>query len=229
MKTTNVICFGCNTEFKKRDSQIRNHPKRTRHFCSKECFKKNTSASKIELKCTYCSKPFVRAKCDYLGGNCFCSRTCAAIYNNTIYIKRKRHTKTYKKCKICGNDCYRVDHCNDCIKKKLHYPGTLVTNERTIASMFKNGGVDANRYTYIRQHARKVTANRIKRCQKCRYSLHVETCHIKDIADFPLTATLGEVNHPDNLLLLCRNHHWELDHGYLKADEIGAVGFEPTT
>ena len=49
----------------------------------------------------------------------------------------------------------------------------------------------------------------------CGYDKHVECCHIKAVSDFPDTALLGEVNAPGNLVLLCRNCHWELDHGLL--------------
>lgn len=54
----------------------------------------------------------------------------------------------------------------------------------------------------------------------CNYSLHVELAHIKTVSDFAVTSTLGEVNDPSNLLVLCRNCHWEYDHGYLKIENI---------
>jgi hypothetical protein len=40
-----------------------------------------------------------------------------------------------------------------------------------------------------------------------------------------VSATLGEVNHPSNVIPLCRNHHWELDHGYLIL--VGMSGLKP--
>ena len=48
-------------------------------------------------------------------------------------------------------------------------------------------------------------------------------CHIKPLADFPDMATTAEINHPDNLLWLCRNHHWEFDHGLLVLDKHGKI------
>lgn len=54
-----------------------------------------------------------------------------------------------------------------------------------------------------------------KACAACGYSLHVDICHVRDIASFPSDATLAEVNAADNLVALDRRCHWEFDHGYL--------------
>ena len=47
-------------------------------------------------------------------------------------------------------------------------------------------------------------------------SKHVELCHIKPIASFKDSALLSEVNSKNNIVQLCPNCHWELDHGILK-------------
>ena len=57
-------------------------------------------------------------------------------------------------------------------------------------------------------------------CQKCGYSNHIEFCHIKAVSSFGDDALLGEVNDPKNILVLCPNHHWELDNGMLRLEEI---------
>jgi predicted restriction endonuclease len=54
----------------------------------------------------------------------------------------------------------------------------------------------------------------------CGYSKHVEACHIRRIADFPASATVGEINHADNMLVLCPNCHWEFDAGLLSVAAI---------
>jgi len=53
----------------------------------------------------------------------------------------------------------------------------------------------------------------------CGYRDHVEACHVQDISSFPPGATLDQINDPSNLRLLCRNHHWEFDHGLLILDD----------
>lgn len=69
----------------------------------------------------------------------------------------------------------------------------------------------------IRRNAKKVFAEtgRPYQCHICSYSIKVGICHIKPVKSFSNTATLGEINHPNNLVALCANHHWELDHDML--------------
>lgn len=69
----------------------------------------------------------------------------------------------------------------------------------------------------LRGMARSVYSG-AKECYVCAYSLHVDICHIEPVASFPMTTTIDVVNSPTNLVALCRNHHWEFDHGYLELD-----------
>lgn len=91
----------------------------------------------------------------------------------------------------------------------------------------------ANTYQYhskIRYMSRKVykESDRPQWCYVCRYSIHVDICHIKSVSSFGPNATLAEVNDLDNLVALCKTHHWELDHGYLTLtpsyDKLVAAG-----
>ena len=59
------------------------------------------------------------------------------------------------------------------------------------------------------------------KCQVCKYSKHVDLAHIQAVASFDKdTAKLKEINHPDNLLVLCKNCHWEFDNGLLKIEDV---------
>lgn len=58
-------------------------------------------------------------------------------------------------------------------------------------------------------------------CAACGYSLHVDICHIRPVADFPDDATLREVNAPENLVALDKRCHWEFDNGYLTIQVVG--------
>lgn len=66
------------------------------------------------------------------------------------------------------------------------------------------------KFNIIRGRAR-VQYKDIKSCQFCGYDKHVEVCHIKPIHSFPESALISEVNHITNILVLCRNDHWEFD------------------
>jgi predicted restriction endonuclease len=60
---------------------------------------------------------------------------------------------------------------------------------------------------------------RPRRCKICLYNKHFDVCHIRDICDFPPSAPIALVNDPSNLVGLCRNHHWELDHELLSTED----------
>jgi len=66
----------------------------------------------------------------------------------------------------------------------------------------------------IRVHARWKFRNdggQLK-CEKCGYTKHTELCHIKSISSFPKETLVSIVNDRSNIMFLCPNCHWELDH-----------------
>lgn len=71
------------------------------------------------------------------------------------------------------------------------------------------------RHSLVRTHCRESNSHRARVCENCGYSKHVEFCHIKPISEFGESATLSEVNAENNVAILCRNCHWEMDHGLL--------------
>jgi 5-methylcytosine-specific restriction endonuclease McrA len=143
----------------------------------------------------------------------FCSRRCAAIFNNTANPKRKK--STYH-CVTCGSLAkYRRKYC------ELHSPGKIDWDSVRIADMKSSHRY--SKHMYIRELARKKYFNSpstAKACAKCGYDVHIEVCHIKAISNFPATSLLKEVNDLSNLVGLCRNHHWELDHGILSINDL---------
>ena len=83
-------------------------------------------------------------------------------------------------------------------------------------------------YAYIRWHSRCVVMKDApKVCAVCGYDAHVEVAHKIPIADFEDNVRLNTINHIDNLVLLCPNHHWEFDHGNLKL--VGVEGNAPSS
>ena len=62
-------------------------------------------------------------------------------------------------------------------------------------------------------------------CEACGYSKHINLCHIKSISEYPDTATLGEVNDINNVIVLCPNHHWEFDNAHLTLRGITKQGY----
>ena len=166
---------------------------------------------KIPITCLQCGVDTRNPK--------FCSIRCAATYNNHHMPKRK---KTEKFCSGCGRSSkHTTKQCKFCKPPKKNY-GIL-----TLAEVKQISGSRNSYDTIVRQHSRSV-ANRnemLNRCAECGYANCVECCHIKAVSEFPITATLSEVNHKDNLIGLCPNHHWELDHGLLTL--VPAEGIKP--
>lgn len=99
----------------------------------------------------------------------------------------------------------------------MHIRGIRALAPRTKGELFARCGWTLARIM-IQRHAvrafRRGGGGRI--CRVCQYAKHAEVCHIRAVADFPGEATLAEINVPENLVALCPNHHWELDHGLLK-------------
>ena len=170
-----------------------------------------TRQPNVEIKCNNCGKEIIINHSGYIcSENHFCSKSCAATFNN----KKKPKRKKTKKCRDCNNlVCSNLSFCNDCIQDGKHLKTGFRTN-KTIAYYIGKKN-DANRYSQIREDARRTTKDRPKKCVVCGYDKHTEVCHIKEIKKFDPNTLLSVVNDPNNLILLCRNHHWEMDHGLL--------------
>ena len=65
-------------------------------------------------------------------------------------------------------------------------------------------------------------SERPKSCAMCGYDVRVEIAHIKSVSSFGANSTMGEINHVSNLVALCRNHHWEFDHGMTGLESFAA-------
>jgi hypothetical protein len=179
-----------------------------------------------EMKCSNCNANFLKKKKDSRYSKSFCSKQCQTAGK----IKKKEVT------------------CKNCNSSFLKYPSELSENNfcsRSCSAKFNNKGRQRNRpkktLTIGEMHSRtslsgkhsswkNVSIRNLCRswnknlqnlpCQKCGYSKHTEFCHIKAISEFEKDTQLSVVNHPDNILVLCRNCHWEFDNKILSLDDI---------
>lgn len=161
------------------------------------------------MNCLKCDKETANPK--------FCSTSCSVGYNNKLNPKRKATEKFCKRCNtslgfvLCSSPGSRK--CDDCkgaprvdwsqqTKGKLRGAGNAIL-----------GG----RYPYIRTHARRSykKSGQPMSCSVCNYSLHVDICHIVDVKAFSEDISIAYINKIDNLVALCKNHHWEFDNGHL--------------
>lgn len=81
MKSTQLICYQCNSTFTR---LLRDKIYNT-NFCSKQCFHKFLHENKTEVVCNYCGNNFYKPKSAMKrskSGNSFCSSSCSAKFNN---------------------------------------------------------------------------------------------------------------------------------------------------
>jgi hypothetical protein len=137
----------------------------------------------------------------------FCSRSCSASYNNKIAPKIQ---KKFRYCEGCNVEVdSRRRFCDDCNSNKVKW--SLVTLGEVKALR------EYQAHSRIRDLARRwyIASDKPKNCCNCGYDKHFEVCHIHAIKDFPDDATVTEINDLNNLIALCPNCHWELDHNLL--------------
>ena len=128
----------------------------------------------------------------------FCSRSCSTAYNNRIAPKRAARQRVCE----CGETFTgKRTLCPACGDARLNRANRMLKREAS--------------HRTIRGHAKHRVSSRLQVCENCGYSHHVECCHRKPVAGFHDTAQLSEINADSNLILLCPNCHWELDHGML--------------
>lgn len=174
----------------------------------------------MELKCNNCNSFVWKTPGEIRqskSGRVFCSRSCAAKYNNKLYPKRELENN----CALCCKPIRSANkYCNICYRQKYFL------SDKTLEEA-SAGRKDNNRYTGVRKNAKVVYTQRYGKnlcCKICGYDKHVEICHIKSISSFTPQTLISVINDVENLICLCPNHHWEFDNGLL-----GLAGFEPAT
>lgn len=154
---------------------------------------------------------------------------CAAVHNNKLR-KRAGSVKTCKKCGteyVFKNNKPSVSFCSKCKPQRQ----LLKTLKDVANSLSARGKHPSWKWAYVRIQARSIHRAILKlACYRCNYAKHVELAHIKPISSFPLSTPLSEVNDRSNVVQLCPNCHWELDHGIWSFPVEAPVGNRtPTT
>lgn len=253
-----IRCNHCHKTFQVSRKKIKRilNPKiigETGYFCSKECgfIYRAAHTNRKKCRCSKCGTTVMVLESEYRKSQTkrfFCSRSCAASFNNVLSPKRRALRRRCKHCGkryVCSKNHSSALLCPDC---RLLYKGRRVVRNRTTLSDIRQrpslrGKHPVWFHNYVRGFCRGTNKTLTKLpCQACGYAKHTELCHIRAIADWPETATLGQVNSEKNIVVLCRNCHWELDHNKLdiksiplrkevsaESQIVAPVGFEPTT
>lgn len=148
----------------------------------------------------------------------FCSRSCAAIYNNKKSPKRKLTRKCAHEDCNCIVRNYRSTLCEHHFQERFKNKKEIIL-QTTVGEYRERNKLHhrSSIHAHIRGFARTWFKNLIKKpCAACGYDKHVELCHIKPMSSFSDDSLVGEVNHENNIIQLCPNCHWEFDNGILK-------------
>lgn len=178
-------------------------------LCIDNFFKNNQLTINMVIRnCISCGKETANPK--------FCSRSCAAKINNKV-PKRKLS----KKCSKCDS----VVHSYRSLLCKLHHQEYLQNKKEYLLSLTLEDYTErecvkrlqpSSKFVHVRGLCRSWNRDKLLLpCHVCGYSKHVELAHIRPLNSFKLTATLREVNGPENVIQLCPNCHWEFDNGLI--------------
>jgi len=89
-------CPVCNNAFQKKIKEIMisfQRNKSPKFYCSRVCSSSGFSTTDKKQICTNCNKPFLAYRCETKYKNVFCSKSCAATYNNTHKTHGYRRSK----------------------------------------------------------------------------------------------------------------------------------------
>lgn len=162
------------------------------------------------MSCFYCGEPIKKR-------NKFCNSSCCAKYRNG-----KHNPKRHYYCQGCndhlGYGWVGKKYCDKC-----RYDGSVNKNFvdwsiitlKEFKTRFPNiFQMNARLRELARQNYKK--SDKPKNCTNCGYDKFYEVCHIKAIKDFSDESKITDVNDLSNLIALCPNCHWELDHNLIK-------------
>lgn len=179
---------------------------------------------KIKVICQECGNQIEKNHWNVEEGKpSFCNKKCANKRLNREKWKNHIPKRELFKCERCGkprDGRAKGKICLGCVMVEAKEK----TNKITVGELKeKHKSKNAHWYSAeIRNFCRMYNSKLFNRCQKCGYDNHVELCHIKPINSFEDSATVGEINDPSNVVVLCPNHHWEFDNSVLKLEEIGS-------
>ena len=245
-----VTCKTCNTVFFKQLSQITENNFCTRSCSAKFNNRgvqrnkpKAGEVTKKEVICKTCNTAFFKKPYQVTENN-FCTRSCAAKFNNRGVQRVKPKKRT---CALCSSDFFSSkDHqsltsCPKCfgnvnsIVSIEEYVGKnkLISKDvkkiylqgLTISDLQNRNSIAGKHTSWASSHIRNLNRSWNKNllnipCQNCGYYKHIELCHIKSVSSFDKDEKLSVVNDPNNILVLCRNCHWEFDNKLLLLTDI---------
>lgn len=202
----NIVCKHCGKVF---------HPrfglKKQPNFCSMDCYLTNRWGNrKIKKSCIICGKEFF----DYPSNKRkHCSRGC---YNKSPNHGKRPQNRRIEKCHYCGNKFERPagnfkEYCKHHFCSKKCFQEWFADNCPKGEDVYNwSGGYSQEAYRDKWESVKKIVRFRAKGvCESCGGVHKCMDVHHK----IPVreNKNIKVINHPDNLLYLCRPCHIEAD------------------
>lgn len=188
-------------------------------FCSMACYHAFRSANPgayrktplVAVVCQNCGKVFERAKHQIRSEAQYCSKKCAGAINGPLKAAGVSRAPVLKTCDECGKEFL--------CPYKAHLRRRFCSRECTDANHAKNmtGENNPNFRHGRNQGAAHAVAKREypQSCALCGFDIATQVHHI-------VPKSKGGQNNPENLIVLCPNHHAMAELGLLAADELAA-------
>lgn len=213
-KNKNVIdvkCNYCKREYKQTVSEYnRKNKENKKHYCSKECYKKELESKYEQKYCKHCKKAM---PLNYHSSvSTFCSKKCAIEY-------RKEQSTIKSKCKCCGKEIIRmkskVKDSNNifCSKEcSLRYRILKESNNDINYSRFRDLIERTKEYKTWTNNIANKYKNKCAICNSEKDLAIHHIIHLKSIVEkynYELDKILksNEFNNINNGILLCKYHH----------------------
>lgn len=211
------VCPICGLKFYRTKRCISKNGGTIPKYCSQKCYRLSRKAEKVKVICKNCGKEYYLDATVYNrkiknGSEFFCSRSCAASYNNKIYPKKKK-TSTSHICPNCGNQ--KSNHAEYCRACQTRFNSESILNRELgyYIGYEHRKSYTARRCVDIRKSARKIMESNTsieKVCAICHnheFDSILEVHHIKSICSFDPHTKISAINDIKNLIWLCPNHH----------------------
>lgn len=198
----------CSAIWNNKNREISTFRKRNQRFCQK-CNKDITyEHDSYRIKRKYCVECGKGKHIKYL---------IDSVNKNNKELRSNWKERKKGKCQNCNEPISAgASRCRKCVNT-VDLTGITLGEYLGEHTCYK----DCNKYTAVRSlgYAKNKKLQKLP-CQKCGYDRHVDICHIKPVSSFSLNDLLDDIHHPSNILVLCRNCHWEFDHQMLELKDI---------
>lgn len=216
LEETQISCSGCNTTLHRtRKSILGSFTKTGLLFCSMVCRNDYYGISRVyrDVTCAECGTSFSKAEREMTGDNDFCSRSCAATFNNRLYPKREKTAVTHDTCD-CGNE--KLISSSTC--KACHYKNLSLNSQSPEERAESNKKAVVSYRQRMKQRAIEYKGGK---CVVCGYNRCIRSLQFHHLdpseKDFNLAAVTRKWERVkpelDKCILVCANCHGEIHHG----------------